>query len=117
MLAGCDHTPEFGGGLEQAVSGGDAGRAVWSQQAVVGSVKANVFDVRIFAAPMDKSNGIRPKSLPRDVISAIETNNATTLCNACNLIWDYGFVHSDLGSALHLALKVTPDMKMEKTIR
>ena len=87
MLAGCDHTPEFGGSLEQAVSGGDAGRAVWSQQAVVGSVKATVFDVRFCAAAMDKSIGIRPKSLPRHVISAIETTNATTLCNACNLIW------------------------------
>ena len=95
MLAGCDHTPGSGGGLAQAVLGGDAGRAVRSQQAVVGSVKATVFDVRFCAAAMDKSIGIRPKSLPRHVISAIETINATTLCNACNLIWGWGLVHSN----------------------
>jgi len=117
VLAGCDHTPEFGGGLVQAVLGSDDGRAVRSQQAVVRSVKATVFDVRVCAGAMDKSSGIRPKSLPRHVIAAIETTNATTLCNACNLIWDCGLVHSDLGSALHLALKVTPDMTMGRTIR
>jgi hypothetical protein len=96
VLAGCDHTPESGGGLAQAVLGGDAGRAVRSQQAVVGSVKATVFDVRVCAAAVDKSSGIRPKSLPRHMISAIETTNAITLCNACNLIWDCGLVHSEL---------------------